>query len=76
MGEKCERTMAKQSVKLLDIWVLRVLAVPGQTAKIDTCQDLPFQGFPGGSLVKNPPAYAGDRGLSPGPGRPRVPWSN
>ena len=27
------------------------------------------QGFPGGSVVKNPPANAGDTGLIPGPGR-------
>ena len=27
------------------------------------------QGFPGGSVVKNPPASAGDAGLIPGPGR-------
>ena len=26
-------------------------------------------GFPGGAVVKNPPANAGDTGLSPGPGR-------
>ena len=26
-------------------------------------------GFPGGSVVKNPPAYAGDMGLIPGLGR-------
>ena len=26
-------------------------------------------GFPGGSVVKNPPANAGDMGLTPGPGR-------
>ena len=25
--------------------------------------------FPGGAVVKNPPANAGDTGLSPGPGR-------
>ena len=34
------------------------------------------QGFPGGSVVKNPPATAGDTGSSPGPGRSRMPWSN
>ena len=33
-------------------------------------------GFPGGAVVKNPPASAGDTGLSPGPGRPHMPWSN
>ena len=27
------------------------------------------KGFPGGSVVKNPPANAGDTGLIPGPGR-------
>ena len=26
-------------------------------------------GFPGGAVVKNPPADAGDMGLIPGPGR-------
>ena len=36
-----------------------------------------FPGFPGGSVLKNPPANAGDAGLKPGPGRPRRPvlWS-
>ena len=33
-------------------------------------------GFPGGTVVKNPPANAGDRGLSPGPGRSHMPRSN
>ena len=34
------------------------------------------RGFPGGAVVKNPPANAGDTGLSPGPGRSHMPWSN
>ena len=33
-------------------------------------------GFPGGSVVKNPPANAGGTGLIPGPGRSYIPWSN
>ena len=33
-------------------------------------------GFPGGTVVKNPPANAGDMGSSPGPGRSHMPWSN
>ena len=33
-------------------------------------------GFPGGTVVKNPPANAGDTGSSPGPGRSHMPWSN
>ena len=36
----------------------------------------PGQNFPGGAVVKNPPANAGDTGSSPGPGRSHRPWSN
>ena len=32
--------------------------------------------FPGGAVVKNPPANAGDRGSNPGPGRFHMPRSN
>ena len=35
-----------------------------------------FWDFPGGAVVKNPPANAGDMGYIPGPGRPHMPWSN
>ena len=34
------------------------------------------QGFPGGTVVKNPPANAGDTGSSPGLGRSHMPRSN
>ena len=34
------------------------------------------EGFPGDSVVKNPPASAGDMGLIPGPGRFHKPWEN
>ena len=33
-------------------------------------------GFPGGAVVKNPPANAGDTGLSPGLGRSHMPRSS
>ena len=32
--------------------------------------------FPGGAVVKNPPANAGDTGSNPGPGRSHMPQSN
>ena len=32
--------------------------------------------FPGGAVVKNLPAKAGDTGSSPGPGRSHMPQSN
>ena len=34
------------------------------------------EGFPGGAVVKNLPANAGDTGSSPGPGRSHMLWSN
>ena len=34
------------------------------------------RGFPGGAVVENLPADAGDTGLSPGLGRSHMPWSN
>ena len=33
-------------------------------------------GFPGGAVVKNPPANAGDTGLIPGPGKSHMLRSN
>ena len=35
-----------------------------------------LQGFPGGAVVENPPADAGDMGSSPGLGRSHMPGSN
>ena len=35
-----------------------------------------YKGFTGGTVVKNPPANAGDTGSSPGPGRSHMPRSN
>ena len=35
-----------------------------------------YRGFPGGAVVKNPRANAGDTGSSPGPGRSHMPRSN
>ena len=34
------------------------------------------QDFPGGAVVKNPPANSVDMGSSPGPGRSHMPQSN
>ena len=44
-------------------------------AKIKKMQEM-SRGFPGGAVVKNPPAKAGDTGSSPGPGRSHMPRSN
>ena len=36
----------------------------------------PMRGFPGGAVVENLPANAGDTGSSPGLGRSQMPRSN
>ena len=43
-----------------------------------TCvlQEENIWGFPGGAVVKNPPANVGDMGSSPGLGRSHIPRSN
>ena len=38
--------------------------------------EIPLLGFPGGTVVKNPPAKAGDTGSSSGPGSSHMPQSN
>ena len=45
-----------------------------ETSKV--MQSTTNRGFPGGAVVKNLPANAGDTGSSPGPGRSHMPWSN
>ena len=52
---------------------LRIKEVRGQLSNLvkDTSG-----GFPGGAVVKNLPANAGDTGSSPGPGRSHMPWNN
>ena len=50
-------------------WLVQLLKTK-QTFKVY------IQGFPGGTVVKNPPANAGDVGSSPGPGRSHVQRSN
>ena len=47
------------------------------TSKKQTTQSKNGQrDFPGGAVVENPSANAGDTGSNPGPGRSHMPWSN
>ena len=50
----------------------------GQYRKVEESLDSKSKSrdFPGGAVVKNPPANAGDMGSSPGPGRSHMPRSN
>ena len=52
---------------------LELFAQEKQTAWESKDQE---RGFLGGSIVKNPPANAGDTGSIPGLERPHMPWSN
>ena len=45
-------------------------------SQIDVSEFSLIPDFPAGAVVKNPPANAGDTGLSPGPGRSHIPRSN
>ena len=45
------------------------------TGKKQSIKTVP-EGFPGGAVVENLPAKAGDTGLSPGLGRSHMPQSN
>ena len=40
------------------------------------CLKMYTRDFPGGAVVKNLPANAGDTGSIPGTGRPNIPQSN
>ena len=47
-----------------------------QQSSAELLKQLHFLGFPGGSVVKNLPANAGDTGSIPDPGRSHMPQSD
>ena len=55
------------------IYIIYVCIVWNYFCKI---KKLTMQNFPGGAVVKNSPANAGDTGSIPGPGRSHMPRSN
>ena len=50
--------------------------LPGKQGKSPGVRKKLGGDFPGGAVVKNPPANAGDTGSIPGPGRSHMPQSN
>ena len=49
---------------------IKLVFLSGHWSKMDGKRhENPLRDFPGGSVVKNPPANAGDTGSVPGPGR-------
>ncbi|XP_066895898.1 selenocysteine insertion sequence-binding protein 2 isoform X10 [Kogia breviceps] len=67
ISPNCEKIQSKASKTflLLSCILLWIFTFKRQT-----------RDFPRGAVVKNPPANAGDTGLSPGPGRSHMPQSN
>ena len=53
-----------------------VVAWTRVTEEMEMWQNIMTWGFPCGTVVKNPPANAGDTGSSPGLGRSHMSWSN
>ena len=59
----------------------RITASLGEVSNVECvkggpCKDYCLRGFPGGAVVENLPANAGDTGSSPGLGRSHMPRSN
>ena len=71
-----EKRMKRIEDSLRDLWDnikctnIRIIGVPEEEKKKGTV------GFPGGTVVENLPANAGDTGSSPGLGRSHMPRSN
>ena len=66
MGENISKPRDQQGINFQNI----------QTAHTAQYQKQTNRGFPGGAVVENPPANAGDTGSSPGLGRSHMPRSN
>ena len=80
MGSVCQLTHGPRSlisvsfISILGIFSLTFRYVYFQRKK--KLKKLDSWGFPGGAVVENLPANAGDTGSSPGLGRSHMPWGN
>ena len=73
----------QENIQLFEMILILHRCFSAFTHDTQTCQAVfhiqsksVFAGFPGGSVVKNPPTSAGDRGSIPGPARSHVLWSS
>ena len=57
-------------------WGERFLGATSPSPSAEIAAKTSFRVFPGGAVVENPPANAGDTGSSPGLGRSHMPRSN
>ena len=79
--QKVKQTSFDPTILLLGLYLPRELKTDVYTKSyiqmfIETLFIIAKKGFPGGTVVGNPPANAGDTGSSPGPGRSHMPRGN
>ena len=68
----------KNSVKNTNTWRLKNTLLNNQEITEEIKEEIKkyLEGFPGGAVVENLPANAGDTGSSPGLGGSHMPWSD
>ena len=75
--EEMDKFLERYNFPRLNQEELENINRPFTTKEIETViKNLPTWGFPGGAVVDNLPANAGDMGSSPGLGRSHMPRSN
>ena len=79
----CIKWMTNKNLPYKKINKIKFFKNPQKTKKktkdnchVNTTLKTHQQGFPGGAVVENPPANAGDTGSSPGLGRSHMPRSD
>ena len=65
------QTLAHSNTRALSL----LTVTPCPPSSLSTLKKISWD-FPGGAVVKNPPANARDTGSNPGPGRSHMPQSN
>ena len=61
---------------LSEVEIANLLKKEFKVMIVKMIKELKRMGFPGGAVVENPPANAGDTGSCPGPGGSHMPRSN
>ena len=67
---------AEDWIRELKVRIVEITAIQQNKEKRMKRNEDSLRDFPGGAVVENLPANAGDMGSSPGPGRSHMPWSN
>ena len=69
----CQQMKGHWSEVVQPTWLVQYCSTHLLGEKPKTDRNEPTQGFPGGSVVKNPPGNAGDTVSNPDPGRSHMP---